>query len=773
MRHTLTILIFTLFASPSFSQELNQGLSVVPQPVDAEVKEGSFSIKPSTKLLFYSSRAEDKELLILVEELLKDGCGHAVESSGDENEKISGNILLQLNQPESEELGTEGYSLDINEEHIVLRANTTDGLFYGAQSLWQLLTASENNVLPCAEITDYPRFEWRGMHLDVSRHFFPVDFIYKYIDYLAMHKMNIFHWHLVDDQAWRIEIKKYPKLTEVGAWRADREDLDWELRGGKMKPDEEKYGGFYTQEQVKSVVEYARKKHVTVIPEIEMPAHVMSALAAYPEYSCSGEYQDIPAGAIWPITHIFCAGKDETFTFLENVLDEVMGLFPSTYIHIGGDEATKTEWEKCERCQARMETENLDDEHELQAYFIKRIEKYLNAHGRKLIGWDEILEGGLDLSATIMSWRGAEPGTKAAKLGHDVVMSPTSNCYFDYYQGSPELEPKAFGGSVTLRKVYDFEPVPEELNAIEAKRIIGGQANLWTEQIKTPEHASYMVLPRMTALSEVLWSPKDTKNWASFSKRMEVQYKRFDNMDANYATSAFQVNAASELNIKNRTIKVGLHTEAWKPEIRYTLDGKEPTASSIKYERPFEIKKTSTIKAVVVKDGRAMSKASTNSFFLHKAIACAVKLKFSNSKHYNSTGEFVLVDGIKGGSDHSNGRWKGFNGDDMVATIDLGVEQALSKISVGTLQNTGAWIFHPSELVVEVSKDGENFNMLDSTKNKVSAMGEGRSSQELVVEKKAKARYVRVTAKNLGTCPKGHAGEGKAAWLFVDEITVE
>lgn len=769
MKHTLIILILSLLASTSFSQELN----IIPQPVAVEVKDGNFSVKPSSKLLFNSSRPEDKELLALVVELLKDGSGYTLETSDAKNVELSGNILLQLNQPESAALGTEGYTLSISPEHVVLRANTTDGLFYGVQSLWQLLTASDDKTLPCAEITDYPRFEWRGLHLDVSRHFFPVDFIYKYIDYLAMHKMNIFHWHLVDDQGWRIEIKKYPKLTEVGAWRVDREHLDWEARNGEIKPNEGKYGGFYTQEQVSSVVEYARKKHVTVIPEIEMPAHVMSALAAYPEYSCTGEYQDIPAGAIWPITHIFCAGKDETFTFLENILDEVMGLFPSTYIHVGGDEATKTEWEKCERCQARMKAENLKDEHELQSYFIKRIEKYLNAHGRKLIGWDEILEGGLEPSATIMSWRGAKPGTKAAKLGHDVVMSPTSNCYFDYYQGNPELEPKAFGGSVTLKKVYDFEPVPEELSEEEAKHIIGGQANLWTEQIKTPEHASYMVLPRMTALSEVLWSPKKDRDWGSFSKRMKTQYKRFDNIGVNYATSAFQVNATPELNAETRTIKVELYTEAWKPEIRYTTDGSEPTASSTKYSEPFEIKKTTTVKAVVVKDGKPMSKALSNDFLLHKAIACPVEMKFPNSKYYESTGKFALVDGIKGGSNHSNGKWKGFNGDDMEATVDLGTEKSFSKVSIGTLQNPGAWIFYPKELIVEVSNDGENFKTLGSIKNKMMPMEAGRYSQEMTVKKKAKARYLRVTAKNLGTCPKGHAGEGKAAWLFVDEITVE
>ncbi|WP_372653381.1 beta-N-acetylhexosaminidase, partial [Draconibacterium sp.] len=448
-----------------------QSADIVPKPVSVVKKEGVFKITYNTKVLFNASNETEKEFSDLAKDLLKSATGNTPEFVATTAPK-EGNILIQLNNPLDTKIGNEGYTLSIQNDRVFLNANTTAGLFYGMHSIWQLLTANDGTTLPCMEITDYPRFGWRGLHLDVSRHFMPVEFIYKYIDYIALHKMNVFHWHLVDDQGWRIEIKKYPKLTEVGAWRADREDLDWSSRKEPVKESEPKYGGFYSQEEVIAIVEYARKKHVTVIPEIEMPAHVMSALAAYPEFSCTGEYKPVPPGGVWPITHIFCAGKEETFNFLEDVLTEVMGLFPSTYIHIGGDEATKTEWEKCELCQKRMTDEGLKDEHELQAYFIKRIEKFLNKNGRQLIGWDEILEGGLDPTATIMSWRGSDPGIRAAKAGHDVVMSPTSHCYFDYYQGDPSLEPKAFGGNITLKKVYNFEPVPAELSAEEAKHII-------------------------------------------------------------------------------------------------------------------------------------------------------------------------------------------------------------------------------------------------------------------------------------------------------------
>nr|WP_319512457.1 family 20 glycosylhydrolase [uncultured Draconibacterium sp.] len=749
-----------------------QSADIIPKPVSVVKKEGVFKITNNTKVLFDATNETEADLADLSKDLLKSATGNTPEFVAPTAQK-EGNILIQLNNPLDSKIGNEGYTLSIQNDRVFLNANTTAGLFYGMQSIWQLLTANDGTTLPCMDITDYPRFGWRGLHLDVSRHFMPVEFIYKYIDYIALHKMNVFHWHLVDDQGWRIEIKKYPKLTEVGAFRADREDLDWNSRKEPVKENEPKYGGFYSQEDVKAIVEYARKKHVTVIPEIEMPAHVMSALAAYPEYSCTGEYKPVPPGGVWPITHIFCAGKEETFNFLEDVLTEVMELFPSTYIHIGGDETTKTEWEKCELCQKRMTDEGLKDEHELQAYFIKRIEKFLNKNGRQLIGWDEILEGGLDPTATIMSWRGSDPGIRAAKAGHDVVMSPTSHCYFDYYQGDPSLEPKAFGGNITLKKVYNFEPVPAELSAEEAKHIIGAQANIWTEYMPNGRHVEYMIMPRMSALSEVLWSPKESKDWGDFSKRMESQYKRFDKLGINYATSAFQVSAKPELDPEHKSIKIELSTEAYDPTIYYTTDGSNPTANSNKYTQPFSINKSGTVKAVVIQNGELKTEPLATEFFIHKAIACKVDQKYPNSKSYESTGEYALVNGIKGTKNHADGNWKGFNGNDFVGTVDLGEQAEFSTVKVGVLQNIGAWIFYPSQMIVEGSDDGKTFKKIGSVKNKVSTSDGERQIQELVVNKKASARYLRVTVKNLGVCPKGHAGAGDPAWLFVDEIIVE
>lgn len=766
------LVILSIFVLAGFCLQA-QNAALIPQPVKMHKSEGQFTFTQETKILLHSANKELNEVAILGSEMLKQTTGLGIEIAAINFDSPEGNILAQLNAPFDPEIGTEGYKLQVKNDGIFVNANSVNGIFYGFETLAQMLFEKTDAQLDCVEITDYPRFSWRGMHLDVSRHFMPAEFIYKFIDYIAMHKMNVFHWHLIDDQGWRIEIKKYPKLTEVGAWRVDREDHAWNSREAMKKGEKATYGGFYSQEEVKAIVEYARKKQVTIVPEIEMPAHVMSGLAAYPEFSCTGEDRGVPPGGVWPITHIFCAGKDATFAFLEDVLSETMELFPSTYIHVGGDEADKTEWKKCSLCQKRIQDEGLKDEHELQSYFIERIEKFLNSKGRRLIGWDEILEGGLAPEATVMSWRGEKGGIEAAKMGNNVVMTPGSHCYFDHYQGDPELEPMAWGGFTTLKKVYSYEPIPAELTADEGKLVLGAQANVWTEFMPDGKQVEYMVLPRMAALAEVVWSPKENKNWEDFSARMETQYERYEKLGANYSTSAFQVTAFSELDPETRSVKVSFASEASNPEIRYTTDGSNPRANSNKFTEPFSIDKTTEIKAIVFKNGKAMSKAMASKFFIHKAVACPLQLKFPNSKSYDSTGEFSLVDGIKGTVNHDDGRWKGFNGNDLLATIDMGKVKSFSMVSVGANQNVGAWIFYPTEVLVEVSNDGKNFKAIGKTQNKVSVKEGGRLTRVFSVKKNAKARYVRVTAKNLGVCPKGHGGEGQPAWMFIDEIVVE
>ena len=449
----------------------------------------------------------------------------------DDSEKV---ISLIISSDDS--LNTEGYVLNIFNDEINILANSPNGIYYGIQTLNQILDSGQKSnkgiTILNMKIVDGPRFKWRGMHLDVGRHFFDISFIKKYIDYIAIHKMNIFHWHLTEDQGWRVEIDSYPKLTEVSAFRD--ETLIGHYRDEPRKFDGKKYGGYYTKDEMKEIVEYARKRYITVVPEIEMPGHSRAVLAAYPELSCTGGPHTV--AKLWGVhKEVFCAGKESTFEFLEKVLIEVSDIFPGEYIHIGGDECPKDRWKEHELDQQRMRKEGLDNENELQSYFIKRIEGILNKLGKRLIGWDEILEGGLAPGAIVQSWRGMEGGISAVDAGHEVIMSPTSHAYFDYYQSKDRLdEPLAIGGYLPLEKVYQFEPVPEEIDSDKEHLVLGGQGNLWTEYISSSDKAEYMVLPRMSAMAEVLWSPRVLLNYRSFSNRMNWQYFRYDRMGAKY-----------------------------------------------------------------------------------------------------------------------------------------------------------------------------------------------------------------------------------------------
>ena len=460
------------------------------------------------------------------------GYGLMIES----NDVSSNRIKLKL---DSEIKGAKGiYSLEVGKRGVTISAAESIGLFYGVQSLRQLLPVEIEKaetqqgiewLIPFVNINDEPAFVYRGLHLDVARHFFPVSFIKKYIDLLALHKMNIFHWHLTEDQGWRIEIKKYPKLTEVGSVR--KETLVGHY--GTNKYDGKPYGGFYTQDEVKEIVAYAQARFITVIPEIEMPGHSLGALAAYPELGCTGgPYEVATTWGVFP--DVYCAGNEKVYAFLEDVLTEVMELFPSEYIHIGGDECPKTKWKECSKCQAKIKKEGLKDEHELQSYFIQRMEKFLNAHGRQIIGWDEILEGGLAPKATVMSWRGEKGGIEAAKAHHDVIMTPGFALYFDHYQADPETQPLAIGGFTSTKGVYNYYPVPKKLDADEEKYILGAQGNVWSEYMATPEYVEYMVYPRACALSEVVWSPKESMDWDDFTRRMQTHFKRLDALNVNY-----------------------------------------------------------------------------------------------------------------------------------------------------------------------------------------------------------------------------------------------
>lgn len=505
-----TIIVFCFF----FYNASAQDLPLIPYPQKVEINPGSFRLNKNIEI---STLKNSFEAVFLKKYLEKEFEANVII----DNKYFEGTVISLLID---KKLKSDEYRLNVRGAEVAIFAKNNKGIFNGIQTLIQLL--SSGAPIPNLEITDAPKFQWRGMHLDVSRHFFPKEFIKKYIDYLAMYKMNTFHWHLTDDQGWRIEIKKYPKLTEVGAWRA-RSMIG---RYGDNQYEEKKYGGFYTQEDIKEIVKYASERHITIVPEIEMPGHASAAIAAYPELGCTG--QQIKVAEKWGVfDDIFCP-KEETFTFLENVLTEVMQLFPSKIIHIGGDEAPKTQWKTNEIAQAVIKKEGLKDEHELQSYFIQRIEKFLNKHGREIIGWDEILEGGLAPNARVMSWRGEEGGIAAANLSHEVVMTPGGYCYFDHYQGNPDTEPIAFGGYTSTEKVYSYHVIPEKLADDKKKFVLGSQGNVWTEYITTPEQVEYMVFPRITALSEVLWGTNT--DFSSFKKRVQNQYPFWEKLKINF-----------------------------------------------------------------------------------------------------------------------------------------------------------------------------------------------------------------------------------------------
>ncbi|SCC28003.1 hexosaminidase [Chitinophaga costaii] len=500
-------------------------VSIIPLPVQVTEKAGSFLLTSKTVLV--ANNESDKTAAALFNEWLKPLTGYAlpIRENGAAN-----SIILETGHDTTHR---EGYTLTVDKNRIKVRGYDPAGTFYGIQTLIQLLPIEKAMAMqvPAVYILDYPRFAYRGMMLDVSRHMFPVDFIKKYIDLLSMQKMNTFHWHLTDDQGWRIEIKRYPRLQEVASQR--KETSVGHYRDGKY--DGTPYGGYYTQDQVKAVVQYAADRHVTVIPEIEMPGHAQAALAAYPYLGCTGGPYE--TATHWGVLHdVYCAGNDSVFTFLENVLDEVLPLFPSTYVHIGGDECPKDRWEKCPKCQARIKAEGLKDEHALQSYFVQRIEKYLNSKGKQIIGWDEILEGGLAPNATVMSWRGIEGGIAAARQHHNVIMTPGKYLYIDHAQSIDKDEPLSIGGFLPVGQVYSYDPVPtDSLQPDEYHYIIGAQANLWTEYIPTTDYAEYMAYPRACAVAEVAWTQPDRKHYDDFLKRLKVHAARLDLKNVHYA----------------------------------------------------------------------------------------------------------------------------------------------------------------------------------------------------------------------------------------------
>jgi hexosaminidase len=675
------------------------------------------------------------------------------------NERGSGVNVVFLNVDKTKKAD---YEINITEESVSVMGKDNAGLFHGIQTLLQLIQNSKNGKIAALHIKDYPKFEWRGMHLDVCRHFFNIDEVKQYIDYLAMYKLNTFHWHLTDDQGWRIEIKKYPKLTEIGSKRKESMIGAYVDNTFDGKP----YGPyFYTQEQIKDVVKYAEQRHITIVPEIEMPGHALAALSAYPELACTkGPFESATKWGVFD--DVFCP-KEETFTFLENILDEVIQLFPSQYIHIGGDECPKTRWKECVHCQELIKKNNLKDEHGLQSYFIHRIEKYVNSKGRKIIGWDEILEGGLAPNAAVMSWTGVNGGIEAAKSGHFAVMTPGAYCYFDHYQGDPQSEPNAFGGFTPLDKVYSYNPIPTELNADQAKYIMGVQANLWTEYITDFKQVQYMIFPRLMALSEVGWGTADPKNYKEFEGRVINQFKVLDKMKVNYAKSIY--NISGKVIPANNGIAYELTGSQNPKGIRYTTDGTEPSLNSKVYDGPVNISKSSTVKSAYFEDGKLKSAISSQEFAISKSTGKKITLEQEPSENYSFGGAFTLVDGIIGNTRQLGKTWLGFQGKDVVATIDLGQKTDFSEVYFNTLENKGSWIHLANSAQIFISEDGKNFKMIKETGKDEIQNSKGKIKLNVGTQN---SRYIKFKIENAGIIPAGNPGADSKAWLFVDEIGV-
>lgn len=671
----------------------------------------------------------------------------------------------------------EGYKLDADAKQIRIAGASAAGVFYGIQTLRKslpLVNGKASKVsIPAVHIADAPRFAYRGTHLDVSRHFVTADSVRQFIDMLALHNINRFHWHLTDDQGWRIEIKKYPLLTQIGSKRAQTV-----IGHNSGKYDGKPYSGFYTQKQIRDIVKYAADRYITIVPEIDLPGHMQAALAAYPDMGCTGGPYEV--WQKWGVSdNVLCAGNDKTLTFIDNVLKEITQLFPSKYIHVGGDECPKTQWQKCPKCQARIKALNLEAkdghsaEERLQSYIITHASNYLKSLGRNTIGWDEILEGGLAEGATVMSWRGESGGIAAAKQHHDVVMTPNSYLYFDYYQSLDKAnEPLAIGGYLPLETVYSYEPMPKELTADEARHIIGVQANIWTEYMPTFKQMQYMALPRLAALSEVQWSQPALKDYNSFTNRLTEFTHLYDRLGYNYAKHLY--NVAIHVDSDNKWREILIHmTTAGNAEIRYTLDGTEPTANSTLYTGAIVLQKSAKIRAAAFRDGKRSSVTSQDISF-NKATACPVELLQPTHKNYTYKGGATLTDGLLGDKGFGTGRWLGFSGNDLEAVIDLKQNTDVSSVSLNTCVDKGSWIFDARNIEVSVSADGKSFTKVAS--KSLPALEEQTPDNIYTYEltfPQTTTRYVKVTATSEHNIPEWHGGKGKPAFLFVDEISIK
>ena len=743
---------------------------IIPLPQEISNVEGQpFMLTSATKVVYPEGNEMMKRNAEFLSEYLHISMGIVLEATSTATDDKQIELALGL-----ENDNKEAYRLEVTENKVIITGATEAGVFYGIQTLRKAVPLGDAIAsLAAVTINDAPRFGYRGVMLDVARHYQPVAFVKKFIDLLAMHNINRFHWHLTEDQGWRIEIKQYPKLTELGSMRKETV-----IGNNSPEYDGKPHGGFYTQEEIREIVAYAQERYVTTIPEIDLPGHMMAALTGYPEFGCTGGPYEVATS--WGVfDEVLCAGNEGTYTFLENILTEVMEMFPAEYIHIGGDEVPKVRWEECPKCQAKIKELGIkgDDkhtkEHYLQSYLTARIERFLNDNGRRIIGWDEILEGELAPNATVMSWQGMGGGIQAAQMGHDVIMTPNTYVYFDYYQtANTEDEPTAIGGFLPLEKVYSFEPAPESLTPEQRGHILGAQANLWTEYIPTPEQAEYMLLPRMAALSEVAWSQPEKKDYYNFLTRLPQLTDLYSKAGYNFATHVYDVQAKLEPNFQTNALDVEFSTLADSP-IYYTLDGSEPTKSSNEYVGKFTVKEDAKIKAAAFANGKLSSKIFSEEIKMSKSSYKPITMLSTAARGYSFNGAPLLVDGLYGSSNYKTGRWIGFQGADLVVVIDMLQPTEITEVKFNTNVVTGDWIFDAEEVIVETSNDNETFETIVSEKglNVKEDHWQDVVNHEFIFDATT-ARYFKVTIKSLSEMPEWHAGKGRGAYVFVDEIAL-
>lgn len=765
----LCILFSTCFYACSEKRTLNSDYEIIPKPLDVNCKgDASFLLKDGVAVIYPENNRKMQDNAEFLVDYVERQTG--VKLTSHAGMPVDGAICLTLDLSDD---NAEAYKLIVNDKRVCISGVSEAGVFYGIQTLRKSLPVAQDiNVnLSAVEIYDKPRFAYRGAMLDVARHFYTVDEVKTFIDMLALHNINRFHWHLTDDQGWRIEIKKYPKLMSVASERKETVVGRWYSGIYDGKP----YGGYYTQDELRDVIDYAAKRHITIIPEVDLPGHMQAALTAYPELGCTGGPYEVRT--IWGVSQdVLCVGNDFTLQFVKDVLSEVADIFPSEYIHIGGDECPKVRWEKCPKCQERIKSLGLKSdakhtkEQRLQSYMIQEAAKYLKEKGKRIIGWTEILEGGLVPDATLMSWIGESGGIEAAHQHHDVIMTPNTYLYFDYYQSKKvEDEPLAIGGYLPIEKTYNYEPMPKELTKEEQQYIKGVQANLWTEYIPVFSQVQYMVLPRLGAAAEVQWTDPSKKDYKDFLRRVPHLVAVYDCYGWNCATHVYDVNVDMKADTVNHVLNVQLSTMADDP-IYYTLDGQDPTEKSLKYTKPFTIDQSVVLKTMAVHPDRT-SKISVDTIRFNKATLKPVVLLQPNESRFSPDGPVVLVDGRNGNHSFDTGAWLTVAGNDLEAVINMQAETILNSASVHVYVRKDAWLFDARGFSVSVSSDNKNYKEVASQEYKQmqESDSDGIIEHELSFDP-CKATYVKIKVISEKSMPDWHWDAGKAPFLLVDEI---